>query len=210
MRCSVPPTPSAASPDWQSWQARLPLRSRRAGRLRLPGRARRSRPGQPSIEPAVSDVRRSRMGAARGIRTQAAAFETLSCPRRSTVASPRLGTRRMSSSARRSRASTTRSTGVGTQRLSVASRRARVGLPRPTHRAERELAGSERRCPTSSSGRSRPGSFSTRTSRRRSNGFDWNDFGIGAGAGIGLMLLLLGIGAGVWTMRHGQRQVSSI
>jgi hypothetical protein len=43
-----------------------------------------------------------------------------------------------------------------------------------------------------------------------SNRFDWNDFGIGAGAGIGLMLLLLGIGAGVWTMRQGQRQVSSI
>ena len=43
-----------------------------------------------------------------------------------------------------------------------------------------------------------------------SNGFDWNDFGIGAGAGIGLMVLLLGIGAGVWTMRHEQRQVSSI
>ncbi|MDQ3671993.1 MAG: hypothetical protein M3364_06095 [Actinomycetota bacterium] len=43
-----------------------------------------------------------------------------------------------------------------------------------------------------------------------SNGFDWNDFGIGAGAGIGLMLLLLGIGAGVWTTRHGERQVSSI
>ena len=43
-----------------------------------------------------------------------------------------------------------------------------------------------------------------------SNGFDWNDFGIGAGAGIGLMLLLLGIGVGAWTMRHGQRQVSSV
>ena len=43
-----------------------------------------------------------------------------------------------------------------------------------------------------------------------SNGFDWNDFGIGAGAGIGLMLLLVGLGAGVWTMRQGGRQVSSI
>ena len=43
-----------------------------------------------------------------------------------------------------------------------------------------------------------------------SHRFDWNDFGIGAGAGIGLMLLLLGIGAGVWTTRHGERQVSSV
>lgn len=43
-----------------------------------------------------------------------------------------------------------------------------------------------------------------------SSGFDWNDFGIGAGAGIGLMLLLLGIGVGAWTMRHDQRQVSSV
>ena len=43
-----------------------------------------------------------------------------------------------------------------------------------------------------------------------SNGFDWNDFGIGAGAGIGLMLLLVGLGAAVWTVRQGERQVSSI
>ncbi len=43
-----------------------------------------------------------------------------------------------------------------------------------------------------------------------SSGFDWNDFGIGAGAGIGSMLLLLVLAGGVWTARHGQRQVSSI
>ncbi len=48
------------------------------------------------------------------------------------------------------------------------------------------------------------------TQAATSNGFDWSDFGIGAGSGIGLMLLLLGIGAGVWTMRQGERQVSSI